>query len=85
MGIYLGIFPFHERNVALLLDWVTRHFIPQFDVNFNTVFHTIKQDNFDFLWDVKSGLVIWIGKIGKKITRRIKENEQIPRGISKPN
>jgi len=57
VGIYLGRSPNHGRNVALVLDRVTGLVSPQFHVEFDRSFQTVKQDKFDTHWQTKSGLI----------------------------
>ena len=55
VGIYLGQSPKHGRNVALVLNLETGHVSPQFHVAFDNGFHTVKQEDFQSLWQVKTG------------------------------
>jgi len=64
VGIYLGRSPNHGRNVALVLDRVTGLVSPQFHVEFDPGFQTVKHDKFDTHWQTKAGL---IGHDGKPI------------------
>jgi hypothetical protein len=57
VGIYLGPSPQHARNVALVLDRDTGLVSPQFHVQFDPSFHTVQQDKFDSLWQIKAGFV----------------------------
>ena len=65
MGIYLGRSPLYAINMDLLIDQVTGHVSPQFRVSFDPVFHTVRQDDFDPLWAVKSGSMNQVGEIGR--------------------
>ena len=67
--IYLGKSPLHARNVALVLNLDTVRVIPQFHLYFDQVFHTFKQEDFDSLWTLKSGLMKQIVQIGRKTGR----------------
>ena len=66
VGIYLGRSPQHARNVALVLDRVTGLVSPQFHITFDPSFHTVKQDDFDAMWQVKAGFV----SVGAKPQRK---------------
>jgi hypothetical protein len=57
VGIYVGQSPIHAQNVALVLDRQTGYVSPQFHVAFDPSFHTVKEDQFDSLWQVKAGFV----------------------------
>eukprot|EP00978_Attheya_sp_CCMP212_P041077 scaffold231074_cov49-Attheya_sp.AAC.1 len=57
VGIYIGRSPQHGRNVALVLDRVTGLVSPQFHVQYDPSFHTVKQDTFDSTWQIKAGFV----------------------------
>jgi hypothetical protein len=57
VGIYLGRSPNHGRNVALVLDRTTGLVSPQFHVNYDPSFHTVKQDSFDTTWQSKAGFL----------------------------
>ena len=87
VGIYLGRSPNHGRNVALVLDRVTGLVSPQFHVEFDRSFQTVKQDKFDTHWQMKSGL---IGTKGKPIpapqeSRNFKTRTlPAPEGASEP-
>jgi transposase InsO family protein len=50
VGIYLGRSPQHARSVALVLSRETALVSPQFHINFDPTFHTVKQDDFDSKW-----------------------------------
>jgi hypothetical protein len=57
VGIYIGRSPQHARSVALILDWRTGLVSPQFHIKFDPSFQTVKSDEFDFLWQLKTGFV----------------------------
>ena len=65
VGIYLGRSPLNEINLALLIYRVTGHVSPLFHVSFCQGFHTVKQDDFDSRWAVKSEFMNQIGQIVK--------------------
>ena len=44
-GIYLGLLPLHNQNIALVLNRETGHVSPQFHVKFNKHFSMVKSDN----------------------------------------
>ena len=50
VGIYLGQSPIHNRNIALVLNQNTGHVSPQFQVKFNSSFHSMQQDQLDCTW-----------------------------------
>jgi len=54
-GIYLGMSPRHNRNVALVLNPETGRASPQFHVKFDDSFHTVEQERIDSKWQEKSG------------------------------
>ena len=57
VGIYLGRSPNHARNVALVLDRTTGLVSPQFHVQFDSNFDTVKPDKFDHIWKLKAGFI----------------------------
>jgi hypothetical protein len=57
VGIYLGRSPFHGRNVALVLDRTTGLVSPQFHVKLDPSFRTVKEDEFNQLWQKKAGFM----------------------------
>jgi hypothetical protein len=57
VGIYLGRSPQHARSVALVLSREIALVSPQFHINFDPSFHTVKQDDFDSKWQLKAGFV----------------------------
>ena len=60
VGVYLGKSPLHGKNIALILDRETGLVSPQFHVQFDTGFQTVKQqDKLDgsCQWQVKAGFV----------------------------
>lgn len=57
VGIYLGRSPEHTRSVALVLNWRTGLASPQFHINFDPSFHTVKTDKLDSQWQLKTGFV----------------------------
>ena len=57
-GIYLGRFPNHGRNVALMLDRTTGLVSPQYHLTFDPRFYTVKKDEFYTHWKNKAGFLI---------------------------
>ncbi|GFH52929.1 hypothetical protein CTEN210_09405 [Chaetoceros tenuissimus] len=57
VGIYLGKSEQHGRNVSLVLNRTTGLVSPAFHVKHDSSFHSVKQDHFDSLWQIKAGLV----------------------------
>ena len=57
-GIYLGVSPVHDRNVALVLDRDTGLASPQFHVAFDPRFDTAKDITTESKWQLKAGFVI---------------------------
>jgi hypothetical protein len=57
VGIYLGRFPHHSRNVALALDRNTGLVSPQFHIECDHSFHMVKEDDSDSTWQYKAGFV----------------------------
>ena len=57
VGIYLGPSPSHNKNVALVLDRKTGLVSPQFHVLFDNDFQTVKDDQYESLWQLKAGFV----------------------------
>ncbi len=57
VGVYLGRSPQHARSVALVLDRQTALVSPQFHINFDPSFHTVKQDEYDSKWQLKAGFI----------------------------
>ncbi len=57
VGIYLGRSPQHARSVALVLDRKTGLVSPQFHIKFDPSFQTVKTDEFDSQWQLKTGFV----------------------------
>jgi hypothetical protein len=55
VGIYLGQSPQHAQSVALVLDHKTGLVSPQFHIKFNPSFQTVKTDEFDSQWQLKTG------------------------------
>ena len=56
VGIYLGTSPLHARNIALVLNMETGTVSPQFHVQFDKTFSTIKESAPPHLWLAKVGL-----------------------------
>ena len=54
-GIYLGVSPVHDRNVALVLDCDTGLASPQFHVAFDPRFDTAKDITTESKWQLKAG------------------------------
>ena len=50
VGIYLGMSPFHNTNVALVMNKTSGHVSPQFHVKFDKRFQTLSQLNVDTQW-----------------------------------
>ena len=57
-GIYLGVSPVHDRNVALVLSRDTGLASPQFHVAFDPRFDTVKDITTESKWQLKAGFVI---------------------------
>ena len=57
VGIYLGISPIHGKSVALVLNRRTGLVSPQFHIKFDPGFHTVEQDRYDSVWQLKAGLL----------------------------
>jgi hypothetical protein len=57
VGIYIGRSPQHARSVALVLDRRTGLVSPQFHIKFDPSFQTVKGDEYDSLWQLKTGFV----------------------------
>jgi hypothetical protein len=79
VGIYLGRSPQHARSVALVLSRETALVSPQFHINFDPSFHTIKQDDFDSKWQLKAGFVAQREPTAKK---RQAPTEIVPQPIT---
>ena len=77
----------HARNVALVLDRLTDYVSTQFYVHFDPGFHTVKQNDFDSLWSVKTGFMNQIEKIGKnklpRESKQIRKASEVSKGQSK--
>jgi hypothetical protein len=59
IGIYLGRSPHHSRNVALVLTWQTGLVSPQFHVQHDHCYHTVREERQKEpdLWMIKAGFV----------------------------
>jgi hypothetical protein len=59
IGIYLGVLPHHSRNVALVLNRDTRLVSPQFHVQHDHCYHTVREEKQKSpdLWMIKAGFV----------------------------
>ena len=60
-GIYLGRFPKHSKNFALLLNIKTGRVSPQFHFKMDPMFHTVKnttrQKLIEFKWQEAAGFI----------------------------
>jgi len=58
VGVYLGQSPKYNRNVALVLSLTTGLVSPQFHVEFDDTFQTVKQeqDRWKSLWQLRTGV-----------------------------
>lgn len=56
VGVYLGMSPHHNKNVALVLSLETGLVSPQFHVTFDPSFHTVAQERWTSMWQWKAGL-----------------------------
>ena len=75
VGTYLGKSPQHSRNVSLVLDRNTGLVSPQFYVLHNIRFDTIKQENYDSMWQVKAGFVSVLTSKERTESNKSKESE----------
>jgi len=57
VGIYLGPYPHHNRNIALVLDRDTGLVSPQFHVIFDNEFETVMEDKYDSQWKLRSRFI----------------------------
>ena len=57
VGIYLGQSRQHAQSVALVLDRNNGLVSPQFHLSFDPIFHTIKQDKLESMWQMKARFV----------------------------
>jgi hypothetical protein len=58
VGVYLGQSPKHNRNVALVLSLETGLVSPQFHVEFDEGFHTVKQEEkWQSRWQERAGFI----------------------------
>ena len=57
LALYLGPFPFHARNVSLVMDLQTGLVSPQFHVIHDLTFSTVKNDNSKYYWSIKAGFI----------------------------
>ena len=57
VGIYIGQSPSHNKRVALVLDRKTGLVSPQYHVQFDDDFSSVRQDTFDSDWMIKAGFV----------------------------
>ena len=58
VGIYLGRSPRHPRNVALVLSLTTGLVSPQFHVQYDSSFSTVKENTISSQWQYRAGFVI---------------------------
>ena len=80
----MGRSPNHGRNVSLILDRQTGLVSPQFHVAFDPSFRTVKQDQFDSLWQVKAGLVTNERNDVPKKAKKSKKTEAAKKGQRGP-
>jgi hypothetical protein len=79
VGIYLG----HGRNVALVLDRTTGFVSPQFHVKLDPTFRTVKEDEFNQLWQKKAGFLA--DRMEAKVSKNTsKESIYAKRPVTKP-
>ena len=64
-GIYLGQFPIHNRNVALVLHIHTGYVSPEFHVKFDEAFRTIHQDKWNAMLLTSTGFTRWTNKVSQ--------------------
>ena len=76
VGIYLGRSPNHSRSIGLIMDRATGLVSPQFHVEFDKSFNTVKEDKFDTTWQAKTGLLNF-SKMSKKATKKATSSESI--------
>ena len=57
VGLYLGQSPNHARNVALVLNIRNGLVSPQFHVQHDNHFDTVKDDKYESTWQIKAGFV----------------------------
>ena len=57
VGLYLGRSPNHARNVSLIMNLRTGLVSPQFHVQHDNRFDTVKQNDYESTWQVKAGFV----------------------------
>jgi hypothetical protein len=76
VGIYLGRSPQHGQNVVNVLSRTTGLVSPRFHVTFDPIFHTVKQDYYDALWQIKTGFVNQKGEAIKPIPKRGKADSE---------
>ena len=57
VGIYIGRSPQHARNVSLVLDRNSGLVSPQFHVEHDNEFDTVKQEKYECKWQLKAGFI----------------------------
>ena len=57
VGIYIGRSPQHAKNVSLVLDRNSGLVSPQFHVEHDNEFDTVKQEKYECKWQLKAGFI----------------------------
>ena len=57
VGVYLGKSPNHARNIALVMNLKNGLVSPQFHVQFDNNFDTVKDDRYESTWQIRAGFV----------------------------
>ena len=84
IGIYLGRYPKHSRNVTLVLNIKTGRVSPQFHFKMDPMFHTVKnatrQERVQSKWQEAAGFIIGTRK-GGETPKGGKWIERTPSGL----
>jgi hypothetical protein len=79
IGIYLGQSPHHSRNVVLVLSWQTGLVSPQFHVQHDHCYHTVREERQKEpdLWMMKAGFV-GSKEVAAAASRQAKQGASMP-------
>ena len=55
VGMYLGRYPLHNHDIALVFNWDSVLVSPQFHVRYDHLFTTTKYFDFSSLWQIRGG------------------------------